>query len=91
MQNPISGIPPSVPYLTCATDPFALGLRDLICSSRPALAEQLPEPEPPAPQQQAAQQRFTVDGERCAIPFEMKGVTYYDCTTLNNEGVEWCA
>eukprot|EP00808_Paulinella_micropora_P017758 g58158.t1 len=32
----------------------------------------------------------TTVGDLCSFPFTYNGVTYYRCTTANNQGVAWC-
>ncbi len=31
------------------------------------------------------------NGAMCTFPFTYKSVTYYSCTTIDNNGVLWCA
>jgi hypothetical protein len=35
--------------------------------------------------------RKTTDGKDCVFPFTYNDVVYNDCTTVSNDGVEWCS
>lgn len=48
-----------------------------------------PTPSPSPPPVPAT--RWTESGKRCVIPFTYEGVTYYDCTDVENKGVFWCS